>query len=82
MQGKTNDSVKKQCRSHNDQQSKNNKKTKNRRKNNVWIFQKTNEENLTREDLEMAKKCKESESLLIATQNNVIRINYIKSKID
>ena len=55
------------------------------RKTTGWIFQATNKRNLTREGLDMAKKNKlknETESLLIAAQNNTIRTNYIKAKID
>ena len=49
---------------------------KQKRKKTVWIFQATHRGNLTREDLDMAKKGKltrETESLLIAIQNNAIR---------
>ena len=41
----------------------------------------TNKRNLTREDLDMLRKI-ETESLQIAAQNNAIRTNYIKTKID
>ena len=46
-----------------------------RRKTTVWIFQATNKQNHTREDMEIAKKKgggtlkRGSESLLIAAQN-------------
>ena len=49
----------------------------------LWTLQATNKQNLTREN--MAKKVnlqKETESLLIAAQNNTIRTNYIKARID
>ena len=49
------------------------------RKTNVWTLQAANWENLTREDMDMAKKGnleRETESLLIAAQNNAaIRTN-------
>ena len=54
----------------------------------IWIFQAKNKRTLTREILEMAKKKKkgkikkEIESLLIAAQNNAIRTNRVKEKID
>ena len=41
--------------------------------------------NLTRENLDMAKKRKlknETESLLVAAQNNTIRTNYVQERID
>ena len=41
-----------------DQQNNNDLETKMGRKTNVWIFQTTNKRNLTREDLDMAKKGK------------------------
>ena len=54
------------------------------RKTNVWIFQATNKWNIKPEDLDMAKKGtpyeRETESLLIAVQNNAIRTNYVKAK--
>ena len=53
------------------------------RKITVWIFQATNKQNFTRENLDMAKKDKrENESLQIAAKNNAIRTNYTKAKID
>ena len=53
------------------------KKTKIGRKAIVCVFQVTKKENLTQEDLDIAKKGKpwETESLLIAAQSNVIRDN-------
>ena len=50
------------------------------RKTTAWIFQVTNKGNLTPEDLENLKR--ETESLLIAAQNNTIRTNYVEAKID
>ena len=47
------------------------------RKRIVWIFQAISKPNLTREDLDMAKKRK-----LTAVQDNTIRINYVKAKIN
>ena len=41
----------------------------------LWIFQATSKENLTREVLKLAKKKK-------GAQNNGIRTNYAKEKID
>ena len=55
------------------------------RKTIIWTFQVTNKSPLTWENLDMAKKGnlkRETESLLIATQNNAIRTNYIKARID
>ena len=56
------------------------------RKTTVWIFQAINKRHLTRETLDMAKKGKpfkrETESPLIAVQNNNTRTNYVKAKID
>ena len=54
-------------------------------KTTVWIFQASNKRNVTQEDLDMAKKGhlkRETESFLIAAQNNAIRTNYVKAKID
>ena len=57
---------------------KNKKSNDNNINNNCW--------NYTRDDEDMAKKVKsqekETESLLIAIQNNLISINFIKAKID
>ena len=55
------------------------------RKTTVWTIQATNKRNLRWENLDMAKKRslkRENESLLIAAQNNAIRSNYVKAKID
>ena len=41
---------------HKNQQNNNNKKTKIGRKTTVWVFQEINKRNLTRENLDMAKK--------------------------
>ena len=54
-------------------------------KTTVWIFQATNKRNLTLEDLTWLRKGnlkRETESLLQAAQNNAIRTNYVKAKID
>ena len=49
----------------------------------VWIFQVTNKQNLRQEDLDMAKNLqRETESLLIAAQNNAIKTIYVQAKID
>ena len=45
------------------------------RKTTVWAFQTTNKQNLTRENLDVTKK-------RIAAQNNAIRTNYTKARID
>ena len=45
----------------------------------------TNKQYFTRQNLDMAKKGnfkRETESLLIAAQNNAIRTNHIKARID
>ena len=53
------------------------------RKTTVRTFQVPNKQNLTWEDLAMAKKGKSFwESLLIAAQNNAIRTNYVKARKD
>ena len=56
------------------------------RKTTEWTFQVTNKRNLTREDLDIAKKGKpsekETESLLIATKNIAIGTNYVEARID
>ena len=46
----------------------------------LWIFLSTNWSNLAQEDLDRAKR--ETKSLPITAQNNSIRTNYIKAKID
>ena len=49
------------------------------------MFKMTNKQHLTRENLDMAKKRKlerETESLLIEAQNNTVRTNHIKARID
>ena len=55
-----------------------------KRKTTVWTFQAINKQNLTRENLDMIEGSlkRETESLLIAAHNNVIRINDGKAKID
>ena len=65
-------------------QQKNNQKTKIESKTTVLTFQATNKRNLTRENLDMIKESlkRETEPLLIADQNNAIRTNYIKARID
>ena len=50
------------------------------RKTTVWTLQATNKRNFPLEDLDMAKR--ETKSLLRAAQNNAIRTNYVKTKID
>ena len=54
------------------------------RKTNVWLLQVTNWQDCTREDVDIRKENlkREIESLLKAAQNNAIRTNYIKAKID
>ena len=49
------------------------------RKITVWTFQTTNKRNLIRENLDITKK---RESILIAAQNNVIRTDYVKVRIE
>ena len=56
----------------------------------VWlgrrsIYNKTTNKHLTRENLDVGKKRKlqrETESLLIAAQNNTVRTNHIKARTD
>ena len=51
----------------------------------VWIFQATNRQNSHEKTwtwLRNRNLIRETESLLIPTQNNAIRTNYIKAKID
>ena len=73
----------KQYRQCEDQHNKNNLKTKMGRKTAGWILQMTNNWNFTEANLDMAKKEKpETESLLIVAQNNTIRTNYMKVRID
>ena len=55
---KTDYSGQKQYRQHKHQQNKNNQETKIGRKTNVWTFQETNKRNLTRENMDVAKKGK------------------------
>ena len=60
------------------------RKQKWKEKTTLWAFEATNK-HLTRENLDGAKKRKlrrETESLLIAAQNNAIRTNHIKTRID
>ena len=55
------------------------------RKTTVWILQATKCWYYIHEDLDIAEKGnsqEETESLLIAAQNNAIKTNYIKAKID
>ena len=48
----------------------------------VWILQKINQRNCTRDNKNIGKEReREIESRLIATQNNTIRTNYVKVKI-
>ena len=60
-QRKTNYNDQKHHRQHKHKQNKNNQKTKIRRKTTVRTFQATNKRNLTRKDLDMAKKEKSYE---------------------
>ena len=55
---------------------------KNGRKTNSMAALNDFKQHLTRQNLDMAKKRKETESLLIAAQNNATRTNHIKSRID
>ena len=56
------------------------------RKTNLLIFQATIKQHLTLENVVIAKKGKslkrETEPFLIAPQNNAIKTNYIKARID
>ena len=84
-QRKTNYNNQKLYRLYKHQQNRNNQKTKMGRKTNMWTLQLTNKWNLTQENWSMAKKSKTfrgTESLLIAAQNNFIRTNYIKARIN
>ena len=56
MFGKIDYSKQKQYRQHKYQQNKNNLKTKIGKKTIVWTFQATKKRNLTRENLDLAKK--------------------------
>ena len=62
------------------------KKQKCEEKQIVWTFQSTKKLYVTREYLDMAKNGKpfwrETDYLLIAAQNNPIRTNYVKEKVD
>ena len=54
------------------------------RKTILWAFETTNKQHLTRENLNLGKKGnfkRETESRLIAAQNNIIRTNHIKASI-
>ena len=55
-----------------------------KRKTTVWKFQATNKQNVIQGNLDMAKIILkiETESIRIAEQNNTIRTNYVKTKID
>ena len=69
------------------QNNKKNEEIEIGRKTTIRIFQTTNCRNLTRENLDIAKKRetgnlrRETESLIIAAQNNAIRTNHIKAQI-
>ena len=78
-QRKTDYSEQKHNRQHKNQQNKNNQKTEMGRETILWAFQARNKRNLKQENLEMSKKSlkRETESLLITTQNNAIRTNHI-----
>ena len=58
VQRKTDYSNQKQYRQHKNQLNKNNQTTKNGKKTTAWAFQATNKQNLTRENVDMAKKGK------------------------
>ena len=82
---KTNYSHQKQYRQHENQQNDTNQKTKIGRKTILWTFWATNRRHLTRENVYGEKKGnrkREIESLLIVAQNNAIRTNHIKARID
>ena len=55
------------------------------RKTTVWIFQATNRGNLTQEDLgiiTVGNHKRETESFLVAAQNNSIKTNNVQANID
>ena len=55
------------------------------RKTTLWVVKIANKQHLTRENLEVAKKKilkRETESPLIVEQNNAIRTNHVKARID
>ena len=58
---------------------------KNGKKTNAWTFQVTNKRNLMRKNLDITKRGKfkkETEYLFLAAQNNAIKTNYVKTKMD
>ena len=82
---KTDYNHQKQYWQHENQQNDNNQKTKMGRKTTVWIFKTTNKQRLTQENMDVAKKenlKRETESFPIVAQNNTIRTNHIKARID
>ena len=78
------DSDTRKNKDNNYQQNKNNQQTKIARKTTVWAFQATNKRNLIRETWTFVRNRhfkQETESLLLAAQNNAIRTNYVKENI-
>ena len=74
---------KKKHKQQKDHQNYNNKKTKMGTKTTVWIFQATNKQNFTREDMDMAKKRKPRERSWISFKNSTKQPHdYVKAKID
>ena len=71
-------------RRHKDQKNKNNQKTKMERKTTAWTFQAINKRNLTRKNLDMAKKRKPQERNWISSDSSTKRRHhdYVKAKID
>ena len=83
-QRKANYRNQKQHKQHKDQQNNDNEKTKRRRKAIVLIFLARTTEISHKKTWTLLGKGnlkRETESLLIATQNNIIRTNYVKEKI-
>ena len=67
------------------QQNGNNQKTNLGRQNILWKLEATNKWQLTWENMDITQKGnlkRETKSLQIAAQNNTIRVNYIKARID
>ena len=52
------------------------------RKTTLWTFQATNKQNLTWIGLRKGSLKRETKTLLIVVQNNAIRTNYVKARID
>ena len=72
-----NDRIHHRC--HDDRQNDNNKEKEMGRKTTVWILQATKKRNHAREDQVMVTI---KGNLQMATQNNAIRTNYVKTKIN